>query len=81
MEGWLLYYAGLAYRRGLFHEPHPTLRHPQHRKHYVDRYFQTALDPVRKPMIHMGYKQAQDFAEVVGEERLEQVTLLVARLC
>ena len=76
-EGWLLYYARLAYWRALFHEPHPALCHPLHRDHYAERYFQATLDPVKKPLIHMGFQQARRFANLVGEAHFEQVTLLV----
>jgi hypothetical protein len=80
-EGWLLYYARIAYRRALFQGLHPGLCHPLHRDHYAQQYFQKVLNPVeRPPLLHMGYKQADHFLRLIGEERFEQVTLLVASM-
>jgi len=77
-EGWLMYYARLAYQRALFHEPHPTLDYSLHRDHYVQQYFQEILDPVKKLMVYAGYEQARRVANLLGEARFERVTLLVA---
>jgi len=77
-EGWMLWYARLAYWRALFAEPHPALCHPLHRDHYVAWYLQSELDEVSRPMIYKGYECARQFANLVGEPRFERVTLLIA---
>jgi len=77
-EGWLMYYARLAYQRALFHESHPALGHPLHRDHYVARYLHNALDKKTHTMTCRGYELARQFTDLVGEARFEQATLLVA---
>lgn len=77
-EGWMLYYARLAYWRALFAEPHPALCHPLHRDHYMACYLQSEFNERSRPMISKGYECARQFAELVGEPRFERVTLLIA---
>jgi hypothetical protein len=77
-EGWMLWYARLAYSHALFAEPHPALYHPLHRDHYVACYLQSELDERSRPMIYKGYEFARQFAKLVGEPRFERVTLLIA---
>lgn len=79
-DGWLLYYARLAYQRALYHESYPVLCHPLHRDHYLAQYLQVTLDDVKKPLLNLGYEQARRLVELarIGEERFERITLIVA---
>jgi hypothetical protein len=77
-EGWLMYYACLAYQRALLHEPHLALSHPLHREHYIAIYLQSVLGEEAHPLVCRGYELARQFAGLVGEVRFERATLLVA---
>ncbi len=77
-DGWLVYYARMAYHHTLFHNPPSSLDHPVHRDHFMAQYLKNALDDVSKPIIYGGYESARQFAALAGVTRFERATLLIA---
>lgn len=82
-DGWLLYAAKHFYCQRLWHDPPPSLSHPNHREYYADKYIYQATEvkaaeSSRKKWVRFGYQQAKNFKKIVGPDLFWKVTLLLA---